>query len=74
MSQTPPTVAQTGFPSFLPDLLGLFATLVLALILVALGGFVYRQLTGGVEWPADGAEDEDDEVRHGGEDDEWEFY
>lgn len=74
MSPSPATVAQTGVPSFLPDLLGLLAMLVLVLILVALGGFVYRQMTGGVEWPADRAEAQDDEVRRGDVDDEWEFY
>lgn len=68
MPPTPSSVAQTGLPSFLPELLGLLATLVLVLILVAFGGFVYRQLTGGVEWPADGPDD-----AGGRDDDEWKY-
>lgn len=72
MLPTPASVVQTGFPSFLPDLLGLAAMLVLVLILVAIGGFVYRQLTGGVEWPDE--RENDDSVKRGEDDDEWDFY
>lgn len=66
-------VLQLGLPEFLPSLLGLAGTLVLVLVLVAMGGFVYRHLTGGVEWPED-REDDDDTVRKGGADDEWDYY
>lgn len=72
MLPTPASVVQTGLPSFLPDLLGLAAMLVLVLILVAIGGFVYRQLTGGVEWPDE--RENDDSVKRGEDDDEWDFY
>lgn len=73
MALASPTVLQFGFPEYLPDLLGLAGTLVLVLILAALGGFLYRHLTGGVEWPED-REDDDDTVRKGGADDEWDYY
>ena len=48
---------------------------VLLLILVGLGGFAYKSLTGGVEWPDEREDEEDGEgVSRGGSDDEWEFY
>lgn len=50
-------------------------TVVLLLMLVALGAFAYKQLRGdGIRWP-DEIEDEDgDGVTQGSDDDEWEFY
>lgn len=62
-----------GLPEFLPELVGIAGTLVLVLMLVAAGGFVYKQLTGGVEWPEDREEDPD-ALSRGGEDDEWDYY
>lgn len=55
------------------DLLGIAATVVLLLIVVALGAFAYKSLTGGVEWPEDREED-DDALRRGDQDDEWDYY
>ncbi|MFB6352640.1 MAG: hypothetical protein ABEJ92_00990 [Halobacteriales archaeon] len=66
------SVLQLGLPEFLPDLLGIAATVVLLLIVVAFGGFVYKSLTGGIEWPDD--REEDDALRRGGQDDEWDYY
>lgn len=70
----PAHALQTGFPEFLPQLLGLVGTLVLVLMLVAIAGIAYKHLTGGIEWPADRDEEDDDMVRQGGPDDEWEYY
>ena len=45
---------------------------VLVLALVAFAAYAYKHLRGdGVEWPDESA---DDEVRRGGDDDEWEYY
>ena len=68
-----PHQLQAGLPEFVPDLIGLAGTLVLLLVLVALGGVVYRALTGGIEWPEEREED-DDAVSRGGQDDEWDYY
>jgi hypothetical protein len=52
----------------------LAGTLLLLLMCVALGGYAYKQLRGdGVEWPDETPED-DDEVRSGDADDEWDYY
>lgn len=64
---------QAGLPEFVPDLVGIAGTLVLALMLVALAGVAYRSLTGGIEWPEDAPED-DDSLQKGGQDDEWDYY
>lgn len=64
---------QMGLPEFVPDLIGLAGTLVLVLVLVALGGMIYRSVTGGVEWP-DETEADEDAVRGGDPDDEWDYY
>ena len=59
--------------SFAP-LVGIGASLVLVLMMVALGTYAYKQVRGdGVEWP-DEVEQEDDEVRRGDPDDEWDYY
>ena len=73
MQNVPLSPAQAGFPEAVPDLVGLAGTLVLLLILVAIGSFVYKSLTGGIEWPTDEPEDESG-LRQGGEDDEWDYY
>lgn len=64
---------QFGLPEFLPGLLLIAGTLVLVLMLVAIGGTVYRHLTGGIEWPEDKQEDEDG-LTQGSQDDEWDYY
>lgn len=64
---------QMGLPEFVPDLIGLAGTLVLVLLLVALAGFVYKSLTGGIEWPEDKREG-DDAVREDDSDDDWKYY
>jgi hypothetical protein len=51
------------------------ATLVLLLMLVALGGFAYKSLRGdGIEWPDDVDAEERDGAVKGGDDDEWDYY
>ena len=50
------------------------ASLVLVMLLVALGTFAYRNLRGdGVEWP-DEEPTKDGEVRQGDDEDEWDYY
>lgn len=73
MDPSPTALAITGLPEFVPDLIGLAGTLVLILMLVAFAAFVYRSLTGGVDWPDEEADD-DDGLRRGGQDDEWDYY
>lgn len=69
----PATVLQLGIPDIIPDLVGIAGTVVLVLMLVALGGFAYKSLTGGVEWPED-KEQDPDALRRGDDEDEWEYY
>lgn len=73
-------VLQAGFGSGLVESFAQFVplagTLVLLLMLVALGSFAYKSLRGdGIRWP-DEIDDDDQEggTRRGGPDDEWEFY
>lgn len=66
-------VLQLGIPEVLPGVVGIAATVVLALMVTAIAAFVYKSLTGGVEWPADREED-DDALRRGDQDDEWDYY
>lgn len=52
-------------------------SVVLVLMLVALGGFAYKSLKGdGIEWPDDVDEEDhnDDSLRKGGDDDDWKYY
>jgi hypothetical protein len=74
MSIVSTVAVQLGGSDLLPQLVGLAGTLVLLLVVVALGAFVYRSLTGGVEWPEDDDEDDLTVRRSRDEDDEWEFY
>lgn len=69
----PLDVMQLGLPDVFPGLVAIAGTLVLVLMLVAMGGYLYKSLTGGVEWPEDREED-DDAVRRGDEDEEWDYY
>jgi len=49
------------------------STLVLVLMLVALGGFAYKQLRGGgVEWPEEDPGNND--TGRSGDDEEWDYY
>lgn len=66
-------VLQLGIPDIIPDLVGIAGTVVLVLMLVALAGFAYKSLTGGVEWPED-KEQDPDALRRGDDEDEWEYY
>ena len=54
------------------------STLVLVLMLVALGGFAYKSLSGdGITWPEDVDDDAGEEgqgLRKGDQDDEWDYY
>lgn len=69
----PAAILQLGIPEIIPNLVGIAATVVLLLIVVAAGGFAYKSLTGGVEWPEDRDED-DDSLSKGDQDDEWDYY
>lgn len=62
-----------GLPEFVPDLIGAAGAFLLVLMLLAIAGFVYRTMTGGVEWPDDEPDDEDALTR-GDADDEWDYY
>lgn len=66
-------VLQIGIPEILPDVVGIAATVVLALMIIAFAAFIYKNLTGGIEWPEDREED-DDALRQGDSDDEWDYY
>lgn len=66
-------VLQSGLPDVLPGLVAIGGTIVLLLMLVALGGYFYKSLTGGIEWPDD-REPDDDALQRGDEDDEWDYY
>ncbi|MDX1746872.1 MAG: hypothetical protein R3324_13115 [Halobacteriales archaeon] len=74
-----PSVLQLGLPDIVTDLVGIAGTVVLLLIFVALGAYVYKSLTGGIEWPSDtqgppGEESNEEELREGRSDEEWEYY
>ncbi|MEF8830104.1 MAG: hypothetical protein V5A23_01020 [Halobacteriales archaeon] len=61
-----------GLPEFLPDLIGAAGAFLLVLMLVAIAGFVYRTMTGSVEWPDE--EEDEDALTSGDADDEWDYY
>lgn len=68
----------TGLPGGIGQLVVPAGTLILLLMFVALGSFAYKQLRGdGVRWPdeePDGADNADDSVTRGTDDDEWKYY
>ncbi|PSP92447.1 hypothetical protein BRC78_02955 [Halobacteriales archaeon QH_8_68_33] len=68
--------ALPGFGESAGQLVGVAASVILALMLVALAGFAYKSLRGdGIEWPDDKEEGSpEDGVSRGSDDDEWEFY
>ena len=68
------TLILAGFPSGIAGVVAAAGALVLGLIVLALGAFVYKSLTGGIEWPED-KEPSDDEARKShSDDDEWDYY
>lgn len=67
-------VILAGFPSGIAGIVGIAGVIVLALIVLALGAFAYKSMTGGIEWPED-KEPADDEARKShDEDEEWDYY
>ena len=51
------------------------ASLVLVLMLVGFGGFVYQSLTGdGITWPDEDDDADGEGVEQGRGDDEWDYY
>lgn len=74
-----PAALPSGLVDSLGDVVVMAGTLVLALMLVALGSYAYKQLRGGgVEWPeerkGEGEGEDDDEIRRGSGEDEWDYY
>lgn len=69
-------VLAVGLPDAVGGAVVTAGSIVLILMLVALGVFAYKQLwAGGVEWPDDKPDPaDDDELRQGDEDDEWKYY
>ena len=69
-------VLASGGPVGAGWLVTLAGSVILGLMFVALGTYVYKHLRGdGIEWPDEEAEDDDDgELRQGGSDDEWDYY
>jgi hypothetical protein len=67
---------ESGLVESFAQVVPLAASLVLVLMLVALGSFAYKSLRGdGIRWPSDIEDDPDEEgARRGGQDDEWDYY
>jgi len=65
---------QQGIPDIVGDLVGIAGTVILLLILVAMGAFVYKSLTGGVDWPDEDEREDEDDLTTGQNDDEWDYY
>lgn len=64
---------QLPFSDIIPNLAAIGGTIVLFLIVIALGGFIYKSMTGGIEWP-DEKDQKNDGLKQGDEDDEWDYY
>jgi len=47
---------------------------VLLLMLVALGSFAYKSLKGGIEWPDEQSDEEQEGVSRTSDDDEWKYH
>ena len=71
MATIAPQLQSIPFES-LAQLAVVAGTLVFVLMLVGLGAFAYRSLTGGIEWPDDQDEEEGGVTRNTG-DDEWKY-
>jgi hypothetical protein len=69
-------VLAAGLRGAIGGALALAGSIVLVLMLVALGVYAYKNLRDdGVEWPDDKPDPaEDDEVRRGDDEDEWKYY
>jgi hypothetical protein len=68
-----------GFLESIAQVAVVAGTVVLLLMVIALGGFAYKSLRGdGIRWPDDGDDpelDDDDAVRRStDEDSEWKYY
>lgn len=75
LSSVLPLALPSGLVENLGDVVVMAGTLVLALMLVALGSYAYKQLQGdGVEWPDEDNGEDDDELRRGSGEDEWDYY
>lgn len=46
---------------------------VLLLMLVAIGGFAYKSLNGGIEWPDEQSEEEQEGISRASDDEEWKY-
>ncbi|MEF8783681.1 MAG: hypothetical protein V5A39_05870 [Haloarculaceae archaeon] len=69
-------VLAAGLRDAVGGALALAGSIVLVLMLVALGTYAYKNLRGdGIEWPDDKPDPaEDDEIRQGDDEDEWKYY
>lgn len=64
-------VVLAGLPEGLAGAIGAAGVLLLLLMVAAFGAFVYRSLTGGIDWPEDDAESE--AVTRNDDEDEWKY-
>lgn len=67
----------SDFVEIAAQLANIIGALVLLLLLVAFGAFVYKSVQGdGIQWPSDVKEDAEDDsgVSRGSEDDDWKYY
>lgn len=67
-------VVLAGFPSGIAGVVAIAGVLMLGLIVLALGAFAYKSLTGGIEWPDETEPAEDEARKSHDEDDEWDYY
>lgn len=63
-----------GLPEGVAGIVAAAGLLVLGMIILALGAFVYKSLTGGIEWPEDKEDDDDKATKSHSDDDEWDYY
>lgn len=74
MTQVSLQVLGDGLVGSLAQLAGIAASLLLVMMVIALGTYAYKQLRGeGVRWP-DEDESNEDGVSRGTADDEWDYY
>jgi len=72
-ASTLPVVLATGGGT--GSLVSLSAAVILGLMFLGLGTYAYKHVRGdGIEWPDEQTDDEEDGVRRGGSDDEWDYY